>query len=121
VLLAAVVSMKDQRFCDVGGVKVNIQRGLGAICRGRGLTQDCSSVTTPSSCHSCKSSPKGANVKNLEKCGVIARLPMMPLSIMAVRLVGAETVSLSGVQTSNTLGHRPKGGIQVSAAVDVSG
>jgi len=28
VLLVVVVSMKDQRFCDVGGAKVNIQRGV---------------------------------------------------------------------------------------------
>jgi hypothetical protein len=114
VLLARVVSMKYQRVCDVGGVKVNTQRGLTVLCRGRGLTQDCSSLSTPRTCHSCCSCPKGGNVKNLEKCSVIAAPSVVPLSIMAVRLSRAETVSSFGGCRHQTLwGHRPKGGIKV--------
>jgi hypothetical protein len=52
---------------------------------------------------------------------VLSRGPGDALVDMAVRLFGAETVSLGGVQASNTLGHGPKEGIQVSAAVDVGG
>jgi hypothetical protein len=107
VLLAAVVSMKYQRVCDVEGVKVNIQRGLTAICHGRGLTQDCSSLSTPRACQSCSSCPKGGNVKNLEKCSVIARRQSCPLSIMAVRLFRAETVSFGGCRHQTLWGTDP--------------
>jgi hypothetical protein len=42
---------------------------------------------------------------------VLSRGPGDALVDMAVRLFGAETVSLGGVQASNTLGHGPKEGI----------
>jgi hypothetical protein len=48
-------------------------------------------------------------------------LPSMPLSIMAVRLVGAETVSLGSADVKHSGGTDPKKDPSVSSNVVVSG
>jgi hypothetical protein len=92
--------MKSCHVCDVVGVKVNIQRGLGAISQRRALTQDFSSLTTLRTCRNGNYSTKGLVVKNLEKGRVIASRKL-PLSIMAIRLFELKRFPL-GCSTSNT-------------------
>lgn len=91
-LLAAVVSIKYLRVCDMGGVKVQSQLRLTAISAVEVLPKFVP-LTARRACHNWYFVSKEGKCEESGEMQCYRATSVVPLSIMAVRLPRAETVS----------------------------